>query len=115
MSAQIFLEQAKNRTNKSGQYKRTLIAYEQCNEESIDELLNWCKSIFEDKIENILTFTKENNKNEIKLYIYIKFNRRTRVNKNRLIYRNFKPDIKGITKGIDNLIKNKLIKKEIIN
>lgn len=114
MSTQIFLEQAKmNKANKSGQYKRTLITYEQCNEESIDKLLNWCKLVFENKIENILKFTKENNKDEIKLYIYIKFNKRTRVNEKKLNYRNFKPNIIRITKEIDKLIEYKEIKKEL--
>ena len=106
MSTQIFLEQAKmNTANKSGQYTRTLITYEQCNEESIDKLINWCKKVFENKIENILTFTKEKDE-KIKLYIYIKFNKRTRVNEKKLNYRNFKPNIKRITKEIDKLIEN---------
>lgn len=107
----IFRTNKMNTASESRQYTRTLITYEQCNEESIDELLNWCKSVFENKIKNILAFKKENNKDkEIKLYIYINFNKRTRVNENKLIYRNFKPNIEGITKDkLDELLKYNLI------
>ena len=93
----------------SRQYTRTLITYEQCNEESIDELLNWCKSVFENKIENMLSFKKEKDE-KINLYIYIKFNKRTRVNEKKLTYRNFKPNIEKVTKDkINELLKYTLI------
>ena len=105
-----------NTTTKTSYCIRTLLTYEQCNEESIDELLKFCKVIFNNKIENILVFTTKNNiDKEIKCNVYIKFNKRTRVNNNNLVYRGIKPNKEKITRTVANLIEYKLIKKKIIN
>lgn len=107
---------AMNTQQKATRSIRTLLTYEQCNEESIDELLEFYKVIFNNKIENILVFTTKNNiDKEIKCNVYIKFNKRTRVNNNNLVYRGIKPNIEKITRKEENLIEYKLIKKKLIN
>ncbi len=78
---------------------RALLTYPQCNEGSIEELLTFFKTIFGNKIEYIVVCKENHHETDGEHYhAYIKFNTRTRVCANNLVYRGVRPNIEKVSR-----------------
>lgn len=78
---------------------RALLTYPQCNDGSIDELLTFLKTIFQIQIEYIVVCKENHHETDGEHYhAYIKFNRRTKINANNLVYKNIRPNLEKVTR-----------------
>ena len=85
---------------------RALLTYPQCNEGSIEELLTFLKTKFNDKIEYIIVCKENHHETDGEHYhAYIKFTTRAVVNANNLNYRGVRPNIEKVTRTAYNAVK----------
>lgn len=85
---------------------RALLTYPQCNDGNKEELLTFLKTKFNDKIEYIVVCKENHHETDGEHYhAYIKFNKRTVVNANNLIYREVRPNIEKVTTTAYNAVK----------